>query len=151
MGHKEVEAGTNEIQEKSTYSVISFGHSLPENYKGVVYAKWMQSLRYGNQFFYLADSKSYYEAYQKYIDMLRARPKSLLRIACLTDDVDVVLGWSLIEDHTLHYVYVVKEQRRLGIAKSLVPTEIKQISHLTKIGMTIWNNKLKSAKFNPFA
>jgi len=52
-----------------------------------------------------------------------ARPDSVLRVACLPDDSDAILGWSVIsgdEPHTLHYVYVRKDARKQGIARLLL-------------------------------
>ena len=52
-----------------------------------------------------------------------ARPDSVLRVACLPDDSDAILGWAVIsadEPHTLHYVYVRKDARKQGIARLLL-------------------------------
>lgn len=144
-GH-DVEAG-----KETTYSIISFpGKSLPASYTNVVLVKWMRSLKYGNEFFKLINSDDYYASYQKYIQLLLNRSDSVVRLAVLSDDNDVVLGWSLIEGDILHYVHVQAEQRNKGIGKMLVPIRINIITHLTKTGMNIWNKKLSHAIFNPF-
>lgn len=145
-----MEQGTNAIPE-STYSVISFpGSKLPERYLNFIRSKWMRSLRHGNDYFKLTDSDPYYAAYQKFIQILLARPQSVIRLAVLTEDQDVALGWSLIEGDVLHYVFVQHEHRNNGIGKSLVPVPINVITHLTKSGMSAWHNKLPHAKFDPF-
>ncbi len=149
MGNQELETGTNG---ESTYSIIAFpGHSLPQQYQNMVLAKWMRSLKYGNEYFKLANPDSYFNAYSKYIRALLGRPNSVIRIAVLSDDHDVALGWSLIEGDILHYVHVQHEQRNKGIGKSLVPVKINTLTHLTKSGMSIWHSKLPNAKFDPFA
>lgn len=43
-----------------------------------------------------------------------------LRIACLPDDEDAILGWSVVSPPALHYVYVRKELRGNGIARALL-------------------------------
>lgn len=137
---------------KSSYSVVPYqGQSLPESYKNLVYAKWLRSLRYGNDYFKLIDSDSYFKAYHKYIEHLLSRPSLIVRFAVLTEDPDVVLGFSVSEGTTLHYVHVHMDNRRLGIGRSLVPFEVKTITHITKIGLSIWNAKMPHAVFNPFA
>lgn len=117
----------------------------------MIFSKWLRSLKYGNDYFKLIHSDVYFEVYQKYIHALLTRPNAVVRIAVLSDDRDVALGWSLIEKGTLHYVHVSREQRNKGIGTSLVPGKISAISHLTKAGMSIWHNKLPQAVFNPFA
>lgn len=151
MGDKDLETRGNAVEE-STYSVIAFPASLvPAQYLNFIKAKWKRSLKYGNEYFKLAESDAYFEAYEVYISALLARPKSVIRLAVLSDDKDVCLGWSLIEGGVLHYVFVQHEHRNQGIGKSLVPTPIHTITHLTKSGMNAWHNKLPEAKFNPFA
>lgn len=49
-----------------------------------------------------------------------ARPDSVLRVACLPDDEDAIIGWAAIEGSKLHYVYVRKEARKQGIARLLL-------------------------------
>lgn len=52
-----------------------------------------------------------------------ARPDSVLRVACLPDDSDAILGWAVVssdEPPTLHYAYVRKDARKQGIARLLL-------------------------------
>jgi len=51
-----------------------------------------------------------------------ARPDSVLRVVCLPDDSDAILGWAALsgEPPTLHYVYVRKDARKQGIARLLL-------------------------------
>lgn len=150
MGDQEMEARGDGFA-PSSYSVLAFpAKDTPENYRNFVLSKWMRTLRHGNDYFKLTDSDSFYSAYDKYLKHLLLRPDCVLRIAALSDDRDVALGFSVVEKDTLHYVYVQKEQRNRGIARSLVPKGITTISHLTKAGMSVWHNKLSHAVFDPF-
>lgn len=138
-------------EEKASYSIISFpSQYIPKQYRNLVLSKWLRSLKYGNEYFKLIDPDPYYKVYQVYIDALLARSSGIIRLAVLSEDHDVVLGFSLIEVCTLHYVHVNHEFRNKGIGTSLVPGEIDIITHVTKPGLSIWNKKLPNAKFNPF-
>ncbi len=137
---------------EASYTLV--GHSapfLPEEYRGVIYSKWMRSLRHGNDYYRLVDPPHYYEAYQRYISAILGKPDTMVRLAVLSDDRDVVLGFSVSRDKVLDYVYVDKLQRKQGIGKMLVPPSIEQITHVTKTGLTIWGSKYGHWKFNPFA
>lgn len=150
MGDQILEQGSDGI-EASSYSIISFpAATLPLQYQNFVKAKWKRSLRHGNDYFKLSDSDSFFRAYERFINHLCARPDCVIRLAVLTEDRDVVLGFSISEGHTLHYVFVQYEQRNKGIARSLVPMRIDVITHLTKAGMNIWHSKLPDAVFDPF-
>lgn len=162
MGIENVDIETNEP--KTTYKVIRFQASrLPEQYQNLVLSKFLRSLRYGNQYFSFIDAHPYFEMYGRYFKNVLQRPDAVIRLAVLSDDEDVVLGWSLIEAHTLHYVYVNKDNRKLGIGKSLTETNLPfdTITHLTAIGLSIWSSKFHNGVgpnilnkpkivFNPF-
>ena len=149
VGNTALEATGHGIKE-SSYSILAFpAAQLPVCYQNFVLAKWKRSLRDGNEYFKLIDSNSYFAAYNRYCVSLLNRPGAVIRIAIISDTPDVALGWSLIEEETLHYVFVQGDQRGRGIGKSLVPVPIKWVSHLTNTGMRIWN-KHKEVKFNPF-
>lgn len=137
---------------QDTYQVIAFlGKNIPKQYKNLIYSKWLRTLRYGNDYFKLIDSHSYYSVYERYIAHTLDKPTVVVRFAVLSIDQDVVLGFSVSQENTLHYVYTHKDNRRQGIARSLVPFTVKTITHLTKTGLTLWNSKAPEAIFNPFA
>lgn len=138
-------------KENSSYKVIAFkGIDLKNQFRNMIYSKWLRSLRHGNDYFKLIQSDIYYEVYQKYIDLILNRPSTIIRIAVLTDANDVALGFSVSEGSKLHYIHVHKDLRRQGIARSLVPFDIEVITHLTKMSMPIWSAKAPKAIFNPF-
>ncbi len=117
----------------------------------MIFSKWKRSLRHGNDYFKLIDSDAYYEIYDRYISRLLADPLSVIRLAVLTDDRDIVLGFSVCRRHVLDYVHVHKDHRRCGIGTRLVPRGTSEITHVTKTGLTIWGSKYPDWKFNPFA
>lgn len=150
MGNQDLETRRHGV-EASSYSIISFpAEKLPDTYRNYILTKWLRTLRHSNSFFRLTSADAYFKKYQPYIKSLLAKKDSVIRLAVLSDDYDVVLGFSVIEDSTLHYVFVQQEQRNKGIGTKLVPVPIHTITHLTKIGMNAWHNKLPHAIFDPF-
>jgi GNAT superfamily N-acetyltransferase len=142
--------------EVPTYSVISYAaHKLPEEYVSLIFSKWLRSLRFGNPLFKNIKSEAFYTQYHAYIENLLKKPDSIVRLAVLTDDPDVVLGFSVCREDVLDYVYVHKDHRNVGIAKSLMPKnrKITTMTHITMIALEIWrkNPKYKYLEFNPFA
>lgn len=116
----------------------------------MIFSKWLRSLRYGNDFFKLIDPEAYYSRYEAMIQRILRAPETEVRLAVLSDDHDVVLGFSVSRGSALDYVHVHKIQRRQGIGKNLVPDGITTITHLTKTRLTIWGSKYGEWKFNPF-
>lgn len=134
-----------------TYSVRGYwGHSLTENHRNLILSKWIRSLRHGNDFFRLMDYRPYHAAYQHYIVTTLSKPRAVVRFALLTDEPDVILGFSVTRENILDYIHVHKDCRKIGIGRSLVPDSIDTITHVTRTGLTIWGSKAKHWKFNPF-
>lgn len=145
-----MESSRDESQEVNSYRIVTLqGNALPEEYKNLIIAPFLNSLRYGNDLFKLIDKDSYYANYARYIEALLKRDKSVVKMAVLSDET--VMGWCLSEDKTVHYVWVKKEARRKGIGRALLPKEFSRISHITNKGINIWVNNFPEVSFNPWA
>ncbi len=128
----------------STYSILEFKSSeLPETYKALVFSKWLRSLRYGSPGFDKIQQDKYFDHYHLYIEMLLKKPDSIIRLAVLTDDNDVVLGFSASREDVLDYVHVHVDQRKQGIAKALIPKNITTTTHQTRVALEILCNNPK--------
>jgi hypothetical protein len=128
---------TDLVQKGTTYTILTYpANQLPANYTSMIFSKWLRSLRNGNEYFKIIDTTAYHANYHRYIEVLMARPNSLISIAVLSDAPDTALGWSMTELDTLHYVYVFPDNRKIGIAQTLIPHNINTISHLTKQGIS---------------
>lgn len=110
-----------------------------------VYATWLKGLRHGNDWFEAIDADCYFNKYKEVVRHLLHTSK--LVVACLSDEPDVVLGYVVTRGPVLHWVFVKKAWRKLGIGKRLIPQGIDTVSHLTKVGRAILP---KEWKFNPF-
>lgn len=151
MENQDLAAETSSVESKASYSIILFpGPALPEQYKGLIYSRWLKTLRQYNDYFRLIDKKAYYEVYPNYIGLLLNRPNTQVKIAVLSDDFDVALGFSVVEGVTLHYCHIQENYRNQKIGSALVPKDFQYITHLTKFGLRIWNKKYPHVKFNPF-
>lgn len=138
--------------EMNGYKILSFSGQDPalRPYRSMVHSDFKRSLRYGNDWYKLIDSDRYYAAYGIIIDHLLKQKEAQVKLAVLADDPDVCLGWSLSEEPKLHFVFVKRDYRKQGIGAALMPKHFNQITHLTKIAFSIWNNKLKDVIFDPF-
>lgn len=148
MGSKNLGPKTDEVE--NSYKIVVYKVlDLPQEFHNLIIAPFLNSLRYGNDLFKLIDKEAYYSSYSKYIQLLLQRPNAQVKLAMLSDRT--VIGWSMIEGKTVHYVWVKKEIRRQGIGLSLLPKEFDTITHITNKGIGIWVSKFKDVRFNPFA
>lgn len=118
--------------------------------KNFILATWLKGLRYGNDWFGEIESSVYFTVYQKIIDAVITDPRVSVKIACLKDDPDVVLGYSVSSGNRLDWIFVKRLWRNIGIAKSLIPPGITVVSHITTTGRSILRKK-KGVFFNPFS
>ena len=119
-----------------------------ESDRNFIYSTWLRGLYYGNDWFKEIPSDIFYKNYQLVIDEILKRPKTQISITCLIDDKDVILGYSVFEESTLHYIFVKDSWRKMGIAKMLAPNPITVCTHLTSVGKNL--KKKYNIIFNPF-
>lgn len=129
--------------------LISFRSFHPGDYNFIV-STWLIGLRHGNDWFSEIRKDAYYEYYHAVITAMLKKPNMIVSVACLKDDPEVILGYSVHHDNVLDWVHVKGAWRHIGIAKGLVPTNTKEVSHLTRAGREILK-KHKGVTFNPFA
>lgn len=138
----------------NTYSILSYpAKQLPVSYQSLILSKWLRSLRFGNPMFKSIDSTAFYRQYQIYLEHILSKPDCIIRLAVLSDDPDVVLGFAVSREDVLDYIWTHKDNRKLGIATKLLPAGITSFTHITLTSMAIWRNnpKYEHLKFNPFA
>lgn len=116
-----------------------------------IYSTWLKGLRFGCEWFGDIESRSYFTNYHKVIEVILARSNLSIKIAALREDPNTILGYCVYSTQEnkkiLHWAFTKKAWRKTGIAKHLVPSDITQCSHLTKVGRAI---KPKEWIFDPF-
>lgn len=100
-------------------------------------------------FFSSIDQDTFMREYHGFLEAMFARPGTDIKIACLVEDNDVILGFSICLGSTLNFVFVKPDWRRTGIATDLVPKEITSVSGFTRVGDII--RRRKGWTFNPWS
>ncbi len=77
--------------------------------------------------------------------------KATIKVACLVEDNDVILGYSILSNdfQVIHWVFVKAAWRKQGIAKTLVPKYPTAFTNFTTLGLTL-TKKFDKIVFNPF-
>jgi len=119
-----------------------------------ILSTWLKGLLYGGDQVYRRIPKDIYFSNQhKLIERILTSPQAEIRLAVLKEDPDVILGYSvyrvLESAFVLDWVFVKKEWRGVGIAKSLMPPIVTAVTHLTRIGAGILEKNPKVI-FNPY-
>lgn len=117
--------------------------------KAFIMATFLRGLYYGDTWFSQIPKDIFMDNYKRIAEALIERPDASVRIACLKEDPDVILGYSISKGTALDWVYVKKAWRGAGIGRALLPPKITAITHLADTGKALMN-KIPNCIFNPF-
>lgn len=128
--------------------LVSIRPAIKDDYP-FIYSSWLQSLWAGNSWFKLIRRDLYFKKYHDVVENVLRSTNSIVLIACLLDEPDIILGFSAREGDRLHYVFVKEDWRGIGLGSDL-SLPFKEVSHITKIGLGIFKKHRKPVPFNPF-
>lgn len=111
----------------------------------LIVSTWLHGLYHSNTWFNEIEKDVFWENYRKVIEAILAY--SDVNVACLPDEPDVILGYVVYTGPILHWIFVKKAFRKLGIGKTLLPDNINTITHLTDVGRAL---KRPEWQYNPF-
>ena len=114
--------------------------------RAFVFSTWLKGLRYSNKWFGLIDEYIYFSEYHRIIEKILSKPSTKIHVATLIEDPGIILGYSVQEPDTLHWVFVKPDWRGIGLCSDLVGNSIKFVTHMTKKG-SVFNKK--GVTFNP--
>ncbi len=101
-----------------------------------LYSTWRNALWYAEKRDQKTADQFYKDASEKIATLLKL-PGIKIRIACLDDDPDMLLGWAVLRSAHLEFVYVKIDYRRKGIGR-LLTKGFKTFSEpQTKIGKSL--------------
>lgn len=110
---------------------------------------FLRGLYYGNEFFKIMP-KDLFMAYYKLIAEALIK-KSQVKVACLKDDIDIILGYSILSQDfsVVHWIFIKSAFRKQGISKRLLPERPLQFTHFTTMGLE-YAKRFENLVFNPF-
>lgn len=122
-----------------------------ETDKNFVLATFLRGLYYGESFFSRVPKDIFMNRYKLVAQALVKDPNTKILLACLPEDTDVILGYNMmsLDGSTVYFTFTKTAWRKRGIARSLMPTNVKYIAHLTKLGDSLMH-KLPNVEFSPF-
>lgn len=122
-----------------------------DNDKNFILATFLRGLYYGESFFSKIPKDIFMNRYKLVAQALVNDKSTVIKVACLPEDPDVILGYTMLsaDQKTIYWVFVKTAWRKRGIAKTLVPTNPDYVAHLTKLGQSLLY-KLPNVQLNPF-
>jgi len=135
----------NEKKLDKSVLTIRVANKEDENF---IYSCWMRGVFYNNEYMRgQITEDAFFKMYRSVIKKVLKREDVSCLMACIIEQPDVVVGFSVFEPGVLHWVYVKQAWRGFGIAKELVPDGVHSVTHLTKQAA---EHKPKEWVFNPY-
>jgi hypothetical protein len=131
---------------------------MKESDKSFIMATFLKGLYYGDSWFSKIPKDIFMKNYKQVAESLVAGGRTTIKVACLKEDTDIILGYSILsaDYQTIHWVYVKESKlkdgsswRKKGIARSLLPQYPTAVTHLTRLGSELLH-KFQGTIFNPF-
>jgi GNAT superfamily N-acetyltransferase len=119
--------------------------------KNFVLATFLRGVYYGDSWFSKIRKDIFMDNYKRIAEFAIDTGKVVVKVACLREDPDVIIGYSILsaDYQAVSWVYVKKAWRLKGIARSLLPQYPQYITHLSELGEKLMP-KLNTAVYNPF-
>ncbi len=119
--------------------------------KNFIMATWLRGLFYGDSWFSEIPKDIFMNNYKKIASNMLESPKVTVKIACLKEDPDVILGYSVAssDGKALVWIFIKTAWRQQGIGRSLVPSEAQFATLMTPQGKSLMA-KFPNMVFNPF-
>lgn len=134
----------------SKKELISIRDYLEDDHHFIM-ATWLSGLYHGSDWFKGIDRDDYFKNYRVVIQKILDKSDIHVRIACLKDDPDVILGYSVLEGPTLHYLFCKPAWRGIGLSTDLIQKDLSVVSHLTEVGRKILEKNYPHVKFKPYS
>lgn len=103
-------------------------------HSGIILSTWPKGFYYGALNPHKQTKKAWFKTYFEYVK--EALLTSHIQMAALKDAADVLIGYSVIREGKLEWVYVKEKFRKNGVARFLVPNTL-EYPNMTKIGQLI--------------
>lgn len=115
-----------------------------------IFATWLRNLFHSSPMFKYMEKNVFMKHYHNVLTAMFTRDYVNVVVACMKDDPDTILGYAILskDNKALHWIYIKKNWRKIGLAKDLVPETVTHVTHITDTGASIIE-KYK-LEYNPF-
>ena len=117
-----------------------------------IFATWLRGLYYGCAFYRQTEKQKFMEVYSRVVQNVLFKPGVELKIVCLKEDHDTIIGYSITEEvadlNILHWVFIKPEWRKCGVSKALIPETTNVVTHIVDSMLKIKReDKAKSDRY----
>ena len=112
-------------------SLINIRPYKQEDYNFIL-STWLKGFYYGNKNKFKKSKDAVMNETHAIVDAILKDTTTLIKVATLKDEEDIILGYSISGPEVLHWVFVKSDWRRFGIGKKLIPSDAKYHTFTTR-------------------
>jgi hypothetical protein len=130
--------------------LITIRNYIPEFDKNFIFSTWKKSIYFGNKYLRDIPEDHFFEKFELLIKSILDKPEMTIKVACLKEDISVILGYSVYESELFHFIFIKLMWRGLGISKLLLPESIQAVTQMNHCGETLKQKHFPDASYAPF-
>jgi len=116
-----------------------------------IYATWSNCIKQGSDLGRISGTILFFTAFHKLIDSILLKETCKIRVACLPDDPNVILGFLVAYPTQIHFIFVKQVFRGLGIGRALYEAAGKPLIYTMKTSLIEpLLTKMPGLIYNPF-
>jgi hypothetical protein len=130
--------------------LIKIRDYIPDD-ENFIFSTALAGLYYGDSWFSKIKKLIFINQYRQILKNTLSKPTTQVKVACINGDENEIKGYAILvnDQKALMWIYVKPMWRKNGIAKSLLPSTVTEVTNLTKLGDIIMK-KYPHLSFNPF-
>lgn len=118
-----------------------------------IYSVWLRSYRYDSPHCENISNGLFFESHKNVLARILAHRETRVVVACHREDPDLLFGFMAYGPGVIHFIYVKRPFRNMGIARMLVESQqidhdSCQTSHLTYSLIDMWRGGVTRIKYN---
>lgn len=108
------------------HDLISFRLGNESSDWPYIYGTWLNKIIHQKGLFGAPDQADQFKNHHHNVERILKDPHTIVRVACLKEDTDVILGYCVARTpNILHWAFVRPDWRCIGLFKDLLPFEIR--------------------------
>lgn len=120
-----------------------------------VYSTWLRSYKHSSPVTRCIRSDAFYAGHQKILDSILSSEGVTVVIACDREDLNLIFGFLAYEPEIVHFVYIKKPFRKMGIAKKLLESQKIELNkckttHVTDEMLEMWTAGKTNIEYDPY-
>lgn len=118
------------------------------NDRNFLFTTWIKGLYHGNEYYRDINFDIHFRNYKLIIENILQRPNINIHVLCIKESPEIIIGYAVTEQDTLHWLFIKPNLRNQGLIHKLINNQsFTTCTHLTRQSKGFI---LRNLTYNPF-